>query len=123
MQERPAIAKILGYTEDWFLLGVIDDLLLEQQRIEWDTGLDKNPEHYRYASFRRFLVSQRPLTPDLATALFSLGSQDHDVAMGGAIMADIISLPECPQSVLNAAIGTGRKHLQKIVNRRGDTPL
>lgn len=123
MSERPPIAKILGYTEDWFLLGVIDNHLLEQQRNEWDAGLDTNPEHYRYSSFRRFLAARRPLTADLATALFSLGSQDHDMAMGGTIMADIIRLPECPQSVLDKAIGTGQKHLQKIVKRRGDTPL
>jgi hypothetical protein len=118
MEERPTIAKILGYTEDWFLLGVIDDHLLEQQRIDWDNRLDTNPEHYRYSSFRRFLKSRRPLTPDLAAALFSLGSRDPDLAMGGTIMADIVRLPECPQSVLDAASMTGRKHLEKIVERR-----
>ena len=119
MKGRPPIAKVLGYTEDWFLLGVIDDLLLEQQRIEWETGLDTNPEHYRYSSFRRFLAGRRPLTADLAAALFFLGSKDLDLAMGGTIMADIVRLPECPQSVLDAAIDTGRKHLAKIVERRG----
>lgn len=123
MKERPPIAKVLGYTEDWFLLEVIDELLLEQQRIEWETGFDQNPEHYRYSSFRRFLASRRPLTADLAAALFSLGSQDHDLSMGGTIMADIVRLPECPQSVLETAIGTGRKHLERIAERRGETSV
>lgn len=121
MKGRPPIAKVLGYSENWFRPGVIDDLLLEQQRIEWETGLDTNPEHYRYSSFRRFLAGGRPLTADLAAALFSLGLKDHDLSMGGAIMADIVRLPECPQSVLDAAIGTGRKHLEKIVARRRET--
>lgn len=119
MKERPPIARVLGYSEDWFLLGLINDPLLEQQRIEWETGFDNNPEHYRYSSFRSFLAARRPLPADLATALFSLGSQDHDSAMGGAMMADIVRLPECPQTVLDAAIGTGRKHLVKIAERRG----
>ena len=118
MKERPLISTILGYTEDWFSLGVINAPLLEQQRIDWDSGGDTNPEHYRYSAFRSFLASRRPLTADLATALFSLGLQDSDSAMGGAIMADIVRLPECPQSVLDAASMTGRKHLEKIVERR-----
>jgi hypothetical protein len=31
--------------------------------------------------------------------------------MGGAIMADIARLPECPAGVLDAAAASGRKHL------------
>ena len=118
MKELPEIAQTLGYTEDWFALGLIDNAMLELQRIGWDSGFDRNPEHYRYLCFRQFLARHRPLTPEMALALFALGAADQDLSMGGSMMADIIRLPECDSRVLESAMATGSKHLVQLVERR-----
>jgi len=111
-------ARMLGFTPAWFALGVVDETVLALHRAEWDRGEDHNPEHYRYGAFRSFLAARRPLPPELAAGLFELGAADPDGSMGGAIMADIACLPECPPAVLDAAWASGRKHLVRIVERR-----
>jgi hypothetical protein len=93
--------------------------MFDRMMAEWEKGEDHNPEHYRYWAFREFLTGHRPLTPEQAKALFELGASDADEAMGGAMMADIVYLPECPAEVLDMAIASGRKHLVRIVERRG----
>lgn len=111
-------AQLLNFNQAWFALGVVDDAVLAHCRAEWDKGQDYNTEHYRYGAFREFLANHRPLTPDQAAALYELGAADPDTAMGGAMMADIVRLPECPRSVLDAALASGRKHLVRLVERR-----
>jgi hypothetical protein len=108
----------IGFTAQWFALGIVSEALIDQMRVEWNTGDDFNPEHYRNRAFQEFLDARRPLEPDLAVALYELGAADRDLAMGGAMMADILRLPECPENVLNAALKSDRKHLVRIVERR-----
>jgi hypothetical protein len=115
-------ARMLGFTPAWFALGVVDEAVLALHRVEWDRGEDHNTEHYRYGVFRSFLAARRPLPPELAAGLFELGAADPDGSMGGAMMADIARLPECPPAVLNAALASGRKHLVRIVERRRAEP-
>ena len=111
-------AQLLGFTPAWFTLGVVSDAVLMRLRAEWDKGEDDNTEHYRYWAFREFLAAHQPLTPELAAALFDLGAADPDQGMGGSIMANIVCLRECPQSVLDAALSSGRKHLIRLVEKR-----
>src|SRR5262249_40352417 len=118
MLDLAAFARLLGFTSSWFEVGVIDDGVLARLQVEWEKGEDRNPEHYRYRAFREFLTARRPLTPDLAAALFELGNADPDRTMGGSIMADIARLPECPVVVLAAALTSGRTHLVAIVESR-----
>ena len=107
-----------GFTPAWYELGLVDDAVLTQLRMKWDSGTDHNPEHYRYGVFRDFLAAHRPLDPELCTRLFELGAADPDQAMGGAMMADLVRLRECPSAVLEAAANSGREHLCRLVQRR-----
>lgn len=111
-------AQLLGFSQTWFALGVVNDAVVARCRAEWDKGHDYNTEHYRYGAFREFLAKHRPLTPELAVALYELGAADPDWAMGGAMMADIIRLSEGPRSGLDSAQASGRKHLVRLVERR-----
>jgi hypothetical protein len=110
--------SVLGFSQEWFDLGVVDDNLLKELEAEWNEGVDDNPEHYRYWAFREFLKTHSPLPPETTLDLFKLGDSDPDWAMGGAMMADILRLPECPAEVIQAAMLSGRKHLVRIVSRR-----
>lgn len=118
MADLAAFAQQLGFTPEWFALGVVDEVVLTRLQREWNKGEDDNTEHYRYWAFSEFLKSNQPLTSELAAALFALGAADPDWSMGGSIMADIVYLSECPQTVLDAAMTSGRKHLVRIVERR-----
>lgn len=122
MTDSAEFARMLGFTSEWFALGVVDSTILTRQRVEWDKGEDDNTEHYRYGAFREFLAARRPLTPELAALLFELGKADPDWTMGGAIMADVVRLPECSRTVLDAALASGRKHLVQIAQRRMAEP-
>jgi hypothetical protein len=108
----------LGFTPAWYGLGIVDEAFLERARARWDKGDDSNTEHYRWWAFSEFLAARRPLAPDLASALYSLGAGDADPGMGGAMMSAILYLPECPQTVLDAAAASGVRHLVRAVERR-----
>ncbi|MCI0457521.1 MAG: hypothetical protein L0Z62_11170 [Gemmataceae bacterium] len=108
----------LGFTPAWYSLGVVDQAFLERARAEWDKGEDANTEHYRWWAFREFVAARRPLSPDLAAALYELGAADADAGMGGSMMSAIVYLPECPQAVLDAAAASGARHLVRAVERR-----
>src|SRR5262245_41064907 len=95
---------LFGFSREWFALGIVDTVVLEQLRETWGRGEDHNPEHYRYRAFRAFLTRSRPIASELAERLFDLGLADNDSAMGGTMAADVLRLPECPEVVLKAAL-------------------
>lgn len=109
---------VLEFSDRWFELGLLTEDKLDALGREFDTSDDKNTEHYRYATFRSFLASHQPLSPSEAEALYELGEQDPDPCMGGAMMHDIVDLPECPASVLHRAAGSGQNHLVQLVRRK-----
>jgi hypothetical protein len=43
-----------------------------------------------------------------AEALYELSHDDPDCAMGGAMMSDIVDLPECPEAVLDRSLTSRR---------------
>ena len=109
---------ILGFTAPWFSLGVITEAELTAAGAEYEASGDTHAEHYRCGAFRRHVDANRPLPETTATALYELGAADADPAMGQAIMADILGLPECPASLLTRAENSGIKHLVRTAERR-----
>jgi hypothetical protein len=107
-----------GFSAPWCALGIVDAEALRRLREEWDRSEDHSPEHYRYGAFKAFLARRRPLGAELAQALFELGLADPDEAMGGAMAADVLRLPECPAALLTAALTAPRKHLVRIAEER-----
>lgn len=108
---------LLGFTSQWFALGVLTEEGLRQYGATYESSRDKNTEHYRYGAFRWYLQQHRPLSASRAEELYELGASDEDSAMGEAMMADIIELPECPISVSAKAIASGRKRLIRVAER------
>ncbi|MBN9524475.1 hypothetical protein J0H58_39170 [bacterium] len=116
------IGGVLGFAPAWYALGVVTDEFLARARARWEAGEDPNTEHYRWWAFGEFLAARRPLPPDLAAALYALGEADPEPGMGGAMMAAIVHLPECPPAVLDTAAASGRVHLVRAVARRRADP-
>ena len=108
----------LQLSDDWLRLGLLTEDELCALGRECETSEDKNTEHYRYRVFRHYLASHKPLPPGMAEALYELGRADPDPAMGGAMMRDIVGLPECPVNVLEQASTSGEKHLVKAARQR-----
>lgn len=110
------------FTAPWYELGIATPARLAMLQEIWARGVDRHAEHYRWRAFRTFLAEHRPITPELAAALYELGATDADVAMGESIMHEVAALPECPESVVKLARASGRKHLVQAATRdRGST--
>ena len=109
---------ILGFSEHWFTLGVVTEESLLLSAAEYEASGDSSTEHYRYGAFRWYLSQHRPLSASDAEALYELGNSDPDYSMGGAIIADILDLPECPRAVIAKALMSDRKHLVRKAERK-----
>lgn len=110
--------RLLAFSDQWLRLGLLTEDELRVLGHEYDVSEDKGTEHYRYRVFSRFLASHRPLSPQMAEALYELGRDDPYPLMGGAMMHDIVRLAECPAEVLEKASASGENHLVKAVWRR-----
>ena len=107
------------FSAAWHALGVATPARVAALRAEWDRGEDRNPEHYRWRAFLEFVAEQpRPLAPDVVAALYRIGVEDADRAVGAAMMQRVVELPECPEHVLAAAAASGQRHLVRAVERR-----
>jgi hypothetical protein len=91
---------------------------LAAQRVEWARRGQEDPQHFLWCAFEDFLRERRPLSAELAAALYDLGERECDETMGESMMLRIVQLPECPASVLDAAIASGRRPLIRAVERR-----
>lgn len=115
---REKYLRLLEFGERWLRLGLLTEEGLAALGREYESGGDENTEHYRYRVFVKFLAAHRPLSPLLAGALYELGGDDPDPALGGAMMRDIVDLAECPDEVLDKASASGRAHLVKAAWRK-----
>jgi hypothetical protein len=114
--------SLLHFSDAWFALGILTEGDLFRYGRAFDEADDKNSEHYRFGAFHDFLRRVRPLSPQLAEALYDLGAADPDQVMGQSIMNVIVTLPECPPSVLERASGSGERHLILAAERHGPRP-
>ena len=110
--------KLLEFSDQWLSLGLLTEGELSVLGHEYEASEDKNTEHYRYGVFKKFLASHRPLPAQMAEALYELGRNDPDPAMGGSMMLDVVGLAECPDTVLEKASASGENYLVKAVKRR-----
>ena len=112
-------SRLGEFTNQWFELGIVNGGLIREFISKRDPN-DNNPEHLRYAAFQHFVASNRPLPRDLCWRLYDLGLADVDLAMGGAMMGDVLRLPECPSDLLTKALTSNKKHVVRIATRRLD---
>jgi hypothetical protein len=117
--DTPAIARLGEFTNQWFELCIVTDGLIRNLVAQRDPD-DTSPEHLRYAVFQHFVAANRLLPHDLCWRLYDLGSADVDLSMGGAMMADVLRLLECPIDLLTEARSSNRKHVAQIAAQRLD---
>ena len=79
----------LGYTTLWMELGILTEQKLNEQVAIYETGDDKNTEHYRYGAFRDYLTSHRTLTDTELDNYLKLANLETDKPMANSAIADI----------------------------------
>ncbi|MCM3904950.1 MAG: hypothetical protein ND866_24905 [Pyrinomonadaceae bacterium] len=113
-----SIFRELEFNQEWIDLGIVTPAKLIQIEDQWTGSDDKNPEHYRWRAFLDFIQAKDSLDAIAARRLYNLGASDPDSAMGGSIMAHILRRKDCPEDLLQAAVGSKEKFLQKIANEK-----
>lgn len=83
----------LGYSPLWEEYGLLSEKQLRQQLADLDKGIDEHTEHYRYTTFRHFIL-QTPLTTDVIRQLFALISVDPDQVMATSMAIDLLKTKE-----------------------------
>jgi hypothetical protein len=116
--ESMDIFRELEFSQEWIDLGIITPAKLKQFEVEWATGEDTNTEHYRWRAFLDFIEHIKSLDENTARALYNLGANDPDGAVGGSIMANILRRKDCPKDLLELASKSEEKFLRKLANER-----
>lgn len=118
--ENDSEKNVGEFTNNWYELSIVNEELIKTLLAQRDPH-DNNAEHLRYAAFKHFVTGNRPLPKDLCWKLYNLGCADVDFAMGGAMMADVLRLHECPIDLLTEALSSNRKHVARIAASRLDS--
>ena len=65
--------RTLGYTPRWLRAGLLDAASLAEQLAVFQTGEDRNTEHYRYGAFRRALETRSCMDDETLDAYLDCG--------------------------------------------------
>jgi hypothetical protein len=110
--EDPEFVK-LQFSKEWIDLGIITSENFLSIKKEYIKGEDRRTEHYRWGAFRAFLEANSFIFPKTFYRLYNLGKNDPDYSMGRAMIFEIIKRLDCPQELLDTAIGDGDITLAK----------
>lgn len=80
----------LEYLQEWIDFCFLSIELLDAQILDMQITGDNNTEHYRYASFRKWLYSQKNITTQQIDNYIFLAQNDSDKLMGGAALVDLL---------------------------------
>ena len=80
----------LGYTSLWLELGLLSESEFEKQLAEFKMSEDKNTEHYRYATFRKYLSTREIFTEQELDNYLKVAFSEQDELMAGSAIVDIL---------------------------------
>ncbi len=84
--------KILDYNKIWLDNEILTTALLQTQVIEFRTGQDTNKEHYRYTTFKNYLLTQPELTNRKILQLFDIIKIDSDISLAITMGLDMLKI-------------------------------
>lgn len=97
--EDPYFLK-LQFSQEWIDIGILTTDKFCSIKQEFLKGEDEFTEHYRWGAFRAFMQTRNSPSPEDFYALYKIGKNDPDYAMGRAILFDIIEHPSCPKEII-----------------------
>ena len=81
--------KKLGYTTKRIDYGFIDPELLKEEAVQFETGDDHSPEHFRYRRFLSKLKSRPSLSGEDIDHYIELAEEDPDRAMAVSALGEL----------------------------------
>lgn len=109
----------LHYHPKWVEYGFLDSPFLHEQIAQFETGDDKNTEHFRYAAFRRVLETPE-IDDRFLERYIELAELDEDVVMGRAALGLLVRHKGLTNLQLDRIKGHrafAAKELQEIIER------
>ena len=104
--------NILGYSEEWFKFGFIDDEGFKEQVQMFKISEDKCTEHYRYRTFQKIIDSKSQFSDDDIKNLIHLIKIDEDQAMSSSILSALFD----SKKLTELQFGVVRQELLKYGN-------
>ena len=74
----------LNYSDKWIEFGFLDEETIKNQLEKFNSGIDDNLEHYRYASFLSWLEKKERLTNREIQNYIELAIEDSHKSMAGS---------------------------------------
>lgn len=112
----------LKYTQNWLDFGVLSEDFLAKQIAEFERGEDKNTEHYRYATFCKFIQENDSFSDLQVQNFISLIEQDNDKLMAGSALKGFYKcgklIPSQCESVEQALLDFGEWTAKFIEQRK-----
>jgi hypothetical protein len=110
------IREILKFTDEWFELGLITDEKLAEFKQQYETGKDRNTEHYRWRAINSYLNLYRDFDEAKIRRLYQLAENDPDSGAGQAMMGRVMGLPGCPMDLIEKAANGDQKYAKKVAH-------
>lgn len=82
--------SILDYSVQWIEYSILSINFLEEQLEVFRNGEDKNTEHYRYATFRKYLSEKTTFINRDLENYVTLCQNDKNAMMAGSAMIDVL---------------------------------
>ncbi len=82
--------SILDYSAQWIEYNILSIEVLEEQLEVFQNGEDKNTEHYRYATFRKYLSEKTTFINWELENYVTLCKNDKNAMMAGSAMIDVL---------------------------------
>lgn len=97
--EDPDFIK-LQFSQKWIDVGILTPENFDSIKQEYLKGEDASTEHYRWGAFKSFMQLGNSLSPQEFYALYEIGKNDPDYAMGRSIIFDIVEHLSCPEELI-----------------------
>jgi len=107
----------LRFPAEWFAAGVVTAASAAEFAKYARRDPAKRIRYWRWMAFRDFLEEHTPLDADRCAALFELGRNEEDGALGTAMMCSVLHQPNCPAHVKREAASSGRDALRRAAVR------
>lgn len=112
--------SVLNYSDLWLKFGFLTEEELDEQIKIFETSDDKSTEHYRYASFNKFLNSRDEFTDDEIDKYLHLAKIDTDEWMAESAVRRLLQhrkLTDDQFEKICNALGLYGKRTEKFISR------
>jgi len=114
--KKDHIFEPLLFSQKWWDLGIVTSEMVKRFESEYNAGVDRNKEHYRWRAYTDFLKNNSTLSRNTFMELYKLGEKDPDETMGGSMMRELLNRKDCPSELIEMSLNSNRDFLVKAAH-------